>query len=205
MMKFVLASRNRHKIDELISIMSEYISEDFEILSLDDIGYTGEIIENGASFEENALIKASLPASLGYFGIADDSGLTVDALGGAPGIYSARYAGEPTDNKANNQKLLAALSNVPDKDRGASFVCTIAIVAPDMRRFTVTGKCKGYITREPRGQNGFGYDPLFFCPEQNKTFAELDQKVKNKISHRANAIKKFALLLPDFMKNYINP
>lgn len=204
MMKFVLASRNRHKIAELKAIMSEYIKEDFKILSLDDIGYTGEIEENGTSFEENALIKASVPARLGYFGIADDSGLTVDALGGAPGIYSARYAGEPCSNEANNKKLLSELADVPDEKRGASFVCTIALVAPDMRHITATGKCCGYITREPHGEGGFGYDPLFFCPEQGKTFAELSADTKNKISHRGNAIKNFVSLLPGFMKEYEN-
>ena len=203
MMKFVLASRNKHKIAELSAILSEHITEEFELYSLDDIGFEGDIEENGSTFEENAIIKASTPARLGYFGIADDSGLSVDALDGAPGIHSARYAGEPCDNDANNQKLLSELEpyKTPE-ERRAYFVCTMALVAPDGSHICAVGKCPGYITNDFRGEGGFGYDPLFFYEPMDKTFAELDAAEKNKISHRARAIKEFATLLPEFMKKY---
>ncbi len=202
MYKFVLASRNRHKISELEAILSLHLSEKFEILSLDDIGFTDDIEENGNSFEENALIKATIPAKLGYFGIADDSGLCVDALGGAPGIYSARYAGKACSNEENNKKLLHELEGVPQDRRGAVFVCTIAIVAPNMKKAVAVGECRGFITSALQGKEGFGYDPLFFYPEKNKTFAELSANEKNAISHRALAVEAFARLLPDFMKGY---
>lgn len=203
MMRFVLASRNKHKISELRSILGRYITGEFELLSLDDIGYEGDIEEDGSSFEENAVIKASVPARLGYFGIADDSGLTVDALGGAPGIYSARYAGEPCDNAANNEKLLSELSHLhTNEERSASFVCTMALVAPDGAHICAVGKCPGCITKDYRGAKGFGYDPLFLYEPLGKTFAELDSDEKNEISHRARAIEEFAHLLPEFMKKY---
>ena len=201
-MKFVLASRNPHKIAELSAILQKYLTEDFELLSLDDIGVEGDIDENGSTFEENALIKASVPAKLGYFGIADDSGLSVDALDGAPGLFSARYAGEPCDHEANNRKLLSELSRLSKDRRGASFICTMALVAPDGKSFCAVGKCPGIILEEYRGDSGFGYDPLFYYPGLGKTFAQLSPEEKNEISHRARAIKAFAEALPEFMKQY---
>lgn len=190
--KFVLASRNRHKISELRALLAQYLKFDFELLSLDDIGFKGEIEENGESFEENSLIKASLPASMGYIGIADDSGLEVDALNGAPGIYSARYAGEPCDNLKNNMKLLSALESVPDDMRKARFVCVMSAVFPDGRKVSARGEVNGRILRSFAGQNGFGYDPLFYYEPLGKSFAELDAEQKNRISHRHAAIKEFA-------------
>ncbi|MGM9679993.1 MAG: XTP/dITP diphosphatase [Eubacteriales bacterium] len=201
-MKIVLASRNAHKIAELRDLLTQLTGKELEILSLDDIGYTGEIEENGSSFEENALIKAGVPASLGYMGIADDSGLSVDALDGAPGIYSARYAGEPCDNARNNEKLLENLKNVPKEERTAKFVCVIAAVSPSGEQMVVRGECPGEILTELHGDGGFGYDPLFYYPPAGKTFAELSASEKNTVSHRAVAMKGFAAEFVRFMEKY---
>lgn len=189
-MKIVLASRNKKKIAELQTLLGEYI-EGIEILSLDDVGILGEIEENGNSFSENALIKARAAAESGYIGIGDDSGLEVDALGGAPGIYSARYAGGHGDDEANNQLLL---KNLEDKtDRSARFVCALACVYPDGREdICVIGKAEGEIISEYRGAGGFGYDPLFYFPPLGKTFGELSAEEKNRVSHRSDAIRKMA-------------
>ena len=191
-LRFVLASRNAHKITELRTLLAKYIKEDFELLSLDDIGFEGDIVEDGKSFEENAIIKASVPAGLGYIGIADDSGLEVDALGCEPGIYSARYAGEPCDNFRNNMKLLDNLRDVPDSERSARFVCVMAAVFPDGRKVIARGECPGRILRCFAGSNGFGYDPLFYYEPLGKSFAELDASQKNEVSHRSRAIKLFS-------------
>lgn len=200
-MKIVLASRNTHKITELRVLLAKLTGRDFELLSLDDIGYTGEIDENGSTFEENAQIKASVPASLGYIGIADDSGLTVDFLGGAPGIYSARFAGEPCDNAKNNEKLLAELADVPEENRTAKFVSVVAAVAPDGDRLVVRGECPGRILTEYRGNAGFGYDPLFFYEPAGKTFAEMGDE-KNSVSHRAVAMEAFAKQFVEFWEKH---
>ena len=189
-MKIVLASRNRHKIGELQALLAEHIPT-VEILSLDDVGIYGEIEEDGESFAENALIKASAAARSGYIGIGDDSGLEVDALGGAPGIYSARYAGEHGNDAANNALLLKNLEGV--ENRSARFVCAIACVFPDgSEPISVFGTAEGEIISEYRGEGGFGYDPLFYFPPLDKTFAELTAEEKNKISHRSCAIRLFA-------------
>ena len=195
-MKIVLASRNRKKIGELKALLSEYIPN-IEILSLDDVGIMGEIEEDGETFEENALIKARVAATSGYVGVGNDSGLTVDVLGGAPGIYSARYAaccgyaGEHND-EANNQVLLQQLEKYSDAERTGAFVCTIACVFPDGRELTVRGEAKGRILRSYLGEGGFGYDPLFYYEPLQKTFAELTPEEKNQISHRGAAIRAFA-------------
>ena len=196
-MKIVLASRNKKKIKELQTLLGEYI-EGIEILSLDDVGIYGEIEENGSSFTENALIKASAAAKSGYIGVGDDSGLEVYALDGAPGIYSARYAGEHGDDAANNELLLKNLEGV--SERGARFVCAIACVFPDgSEPVSVFGTAQGEIISEYRGEGGFGYDPLFYYPQLDKTFGELTAEEKNKISHRSAAIK----LLADALRNRI--
>lgn len=198
-MKIVLASRNKKKIGEVLTLLREAggALAEIEVLSLNDIGMTEEIEENGKTFRENALIKASVPASLGYIGVADDSGLAVDALGGAPGVYSARYAGEPCDDEKNNQKLLAELANTPDEERTAQYVCAMACVFPDGRQFTVEGSCKGLLLREYRGDGGFGYDPLFYFPGYQKTFAEISGDMKNRVSHRGKAMKDFCKRLAE--------
>jgi len=218
-MKIVLASRNKKKIRELETLLADISSMKIEVLSLDDIGYTDEIEEDGASFAENALIKAAVPAALGYIGIADDSGLTVDALNGAPGIYSARYAGEGANDEKNNAKLLEALRDVPDAARGAAFVSCVACVLPagmtaeipdairartreGLEAFILRGECRGTILHEAHGEGGFGYDPLFFTDVYGKTFAELTPGEKNAISHRGIAMRAFGAAFAEiFEKN----
>ena len=198
-MKIVLASRNKKKIEELRELLSELLSE-VEVLSLDDVGITGDIEEDGTTFEENALIKARVAAGSGYIGVADDSGLTVDALGGEPGVYSARYAAKchfagDHDDEGNNQCLLYNLRNVPDGERGGAYVCAVACVFPDGREFVVRGESRGILLREYHGEGGFGYDPLFFPEGGDKTFAEMSAEAKNEISHRGRAVRKLAEFL----------
>ena len=196
MIKVVLATRNKNKIRELKSYFDELANFDVTVLSLDDIGYYGEIEETGETFEENAITKASVPAKLGYIGIADDSGLCVDALNGAPGVYSARYSGGGDED--NNDLLLKDLEG--KSDRGAKYVCAMACVFPDHSKdFTVRGECYGKILTERTGTGGFGYDPLFYYEPFGKTFAEVELEKKNKVSHRGvamrNLIKKLAQVL----------
>lgn len=188
-MKMVLASRNHHKICELEALLSAYV-DGIEILSLDEVGITGEIEEDGTTFEENALIKARAAAASGYIGLGDDSGLAVRALGGAPGIYSARYAGEHGNTEENNALLLKNMEGVTD--RYAEFVCVIACVLPSGEEFFVRGSAPGEILSEYHGQGGFGYDPLFLDPKMGKTFAEMSAEEKNAVSHRGNAVALFA-------------
>ncbi len=193
MIKLVLASRNRKKIVEMQTLLNAGISEEITLLSLDDVGFVGDIEENGTTFEENALIKATTAAKFAGIGaIADDSGLEVDALDGAPGVYSARFAGEHGDDEANNSKLLSLLDNTPDDKRTGRFVSVIACVMPNCDSpIVVRGTAEGKILREYRGEGGFGYDPLFYFPPLNKSFAELSADEKNSVSHRGNAIKLF--------------
>ena len=192
-MKIVLASRNQKKKKELYTLLSQYI-DDIEILSLDEGGIYGEIEEDGETFEENALIKARCAASSGYIGVGDDSGLSVDALGGAPGVYSARYAGEHGDDEANNQLVLKNLA--PFEDKSARFVCTIACVFPEscgkIDPIVVRGEVLGEITEKRSGNGGFGYDPYFFYPPFNKTLADVTAEEKNSVSHRGKAVKLLA-------------
>ena len=191
-MKIVLASRNKKKKVELQALLSQYI-DGIEILSLDEVGIYGEIEEDGVTFEENALIKARTAAESGYVGVGDDSGLEVDALGGAPGVYSARYAGEHGDDEANINLLLKNLEG--KSDRSARFVCCIACVFPEKYGYepiVVRGHVEGEILTERHGNGGFGYDPLFYFKQFGKTLAEVSPEEKNSVSHRANAIKLFA-------------
>ena len=188
-MEIVLASRNNKKIAELQALLSEFLP-DIKVLSLDDIGFSGDIIEDGESFEENAMIKAKAVAERGYIGVGDDSGLSVNSLGGAPGIYSARYAGEHGDDEANNQKLLSELQG--KSDRSGAFVSVVACAMPSGECFCVRGECSGIILTEYKGDGGFGYDPLFYYEELGKTFAELTMEQKNEISHRGKAMRAFA-------------
>lgn len=190
-MEIVLASRNKKKIAELQVLLNETLGDEVKVLSLDDIGFEGEIEEDGDSFEQNAMIKARAVADQGYIGIGDDSGLVVFALDGAPGIYSARYAGEHGNDSMNNEKLLRELA--PKNDRSAAFVSVVACAFPDGERdFTVKGECVGEILTEYRGDGGFGYDPLFYYKELDKTFAQLSMAEKNEISHRGKAMRAFA-------------
>lgn len=188
-MKIVLASRNKHKIIEWQNTLSKFI-DGVEILSLDEVGVFGEIEENGNTFKENAKIKAEAAAKSGYISVGEDSGLAVNALGGAPGVYSARYAGEHGDDNANNAKLLRELAD--KTDRSAKFVCTIACVDEKGETEYFVGETEGVIIDERRGDGGFGYDPLFLYEPMGKTFSEMSGEEKNSISHRGKAIELFA-------------
>ena len=196
-MELILASRNQKKIKEMETILATHFPG-VRILSLDDVGFEGDIEENGTTYEENALIKARTAVEAGnhqYPAIADDSGLSVDALDGAPGVYSARYAGGHGDDAANNALLLKNLSHLPVSERTARFVCCIALVYPDGREMTVRGETEGIIIDEARGNGGFGYDPYFYYQPFGKTFSELTAEEKNAISHRGKAIAKLAEIL----------
>ncbi len=188
MEKIVLASNNKHKISEFKEILNDY-----EILSLNDIGFTDEIVEDGNSFLENAFIKTDAVSvflknkGLDYIVIADDSGLCCDSLDGAPGIYSARYAGDGHNDQANRDKLLKELSG---KDRSAYFICVIAVLYPNGVKKSFEGRVDGYITEEEIGDKSFGYDCIFYSNELNKTFGEANDLEKNNVSHRGRAIEK---------------
>lgn len=197
-MEIVIASRNQHKIGELEALLSKYV-KGVRLLSLDDAGIVGEIEEDGTTFAENALIKARAAAASGKIGVGDDSGLCVNALDGAPGIFSARFAGEHGNDAANNERLLRELSD--KTDRSAAFVCAIACVFPDGTEFVVEGSAEGRILHRASGKNGFGYDPLFYYQPLEKTFAELSAEEKNQISHRARAVEAFAARLTEFVKD----
>lgn len=187
-MKMVLASKNQHKAEEISSILGESI----EIITQDAAGVGDiDVIEDGLTFEENATKKAETIMKLTNLPtIADDSGLCVDALDGRPGVYTARFAGENATDDENISKLLSELSGVPEGKRTASFVCVIAVAVPGEETKLFRGECKGVIAFEKKGENGFGYDPVFFVPEYNKSMAEISPSVKNSISHRSNALKK---------------
>ncbi|MFZ5942762.1 MAG: XTP/dITP diphosphatase [Bacillota bacterium] len=186
--KIVIATGNRGKLREFSKLLEPL---NVEVLSLDDFPEIGEIAETGSTFAENALIKARVTAQkTGILSISDDSGLEVDFLQGAPGVNSARFAGEPKDDHKNNRKLLKLLEGVPAEKRTARFKCIIAIVNPNGEEYTVEGSCEGLILEDEMGQGGFGYDPLFYIPSFKDTFAGLDMEIKNKISHRGKATEK---------------
>ena len=192
--KIILATSNTHKLKELRVILDGY-----HIISLKEINFTDEIIEDGKSFEENALIKARYIHQLtNQTVIADDSGLCVDYIKGAPGIYSARYAGQPTDDQANNEKLLKVLEGVPTEKRTAYFVSAAAIIFDNGEEFVCRGEVSGKIGFEPKGGNGFGYDPLFICDETGIRYAEMDAEDKNSISHRKRAFAKLKRIIDDY-------
>lgn len=190
-MKLLIATRNKHKLEE---IRQTFALPGLVLLAADDVpGLPEEVVEDAETFEGNALKKArELCRASGLWTLADDSGLEVEALNQAPGVYSARYAGEPCSYPANNAKLMRALAGV--EDRRARFRCVIALCAPDGREWTVDGRCEGVIINGvPRGANGFGYDPLFVPDGFSQTFAELEGAVKNRISHRGRALQNAAV------------
>lgn len=187
MKRIIFATTNEGKMKEIRLIMED---SGYEIVSLKEAGISADIIENGTTFEENALIKAETIAKLtGELALADDSGLEVDYLDKAPGIYSARFLGEDTGYDVKNQYILDKLKDVPQSGRSARFVCAIALADGKGNTWTKRATIEGYIGYEARGENGFGYDPIFMVPEYNKTTAELSIDEKNKISHRAKALK----------------
>lgn len=195
-MKFIIATHNMKKRVEMERILSPL---GIEVLTAEMAGITlTDVPETGETFEENAVLKAESGCrESGMPCIADDSGLAVDFLGGAPGVYSARYSGVHGNDEANIQKLLKNLEDVPEEKRTARFVCTVCVCFPDGRKFTVCGKCEGKIGFEKHGNGGFGYDPVFMVGE--KSFAELSAQEKDKISHRGNALRKLAKVLPDYL------
>ena len=193
MKTWVLASGNAHKTEEFNRFFAAS-GLDVRLITMREAGFDGEIIENGLSFAENAYVKAKTVAeATGQTVLADDSGLCVDALGGEPGIRSARYAGGHGDDGANNDKLLRELENVPDGQRTARFRCALCIVFPDGTNAVAEGCAEGRILRERRGSGRFGYDPLFFYEPLGKTFAELSTEEKEQVSHRGDALRR---LLP---------
>ncbi|WP_457982388.1 XTP/dITP diphosphatase [Bacillus paralicheniformis] len=193
MKEVIIATKNEGKVREFKAMLEP---RGYDVKSLLDIGYTPEIEETGQTFEENAVIKAeTISKETGKIVIADDSGLSVDYLGGSPGVYSARYAGEEKNDLANLKKLLKELEGVEKEDRSARFRCALALCTPGQETKTVEGSVEGYITEEPRGTNGFGYDPVFLVKDKDQTMAELSSDEKNKISHRAEALKKLSALL----------
>lgn len=191
--KLLIATRNEGKMRELRQLLG---GAPYEIVSLDDLGIADEIAETGATFEENAALKAEGYSRLsGLLTLADDSGLEVDALGGAPGVRSARYAGADASDADRVSLLLTNLANTRADDRSAQFRCVIAIAAPGARTRFYAGVCEGRIAAAPRGDNGFGYDPIFDFPELGMTMAELPAERKNAVSHRARAAQKAAAAL----------
>lgn len=197
MIRLLVATTNRGKFAEVQSCLRQL---KLEIISLKDLESYPAVREDGATFEENALKKArTLAEASGLLTLADDSGLEVDALNGAPGIYSARYAGVEGNDEKNNDKLLYELRHVPEAQRTARFICALALCDPRngaMKVRTVRDSCEGRIGLGIRGANGFGYDPLFFYPPLDKTFGEIDRETKATVSHRGKALKKLAELLP---------
>lgn len=182
-MELLLASNNKNKLNELKQILSAH----FEVFSLEQKGIISEPEETGSTFAENSFIKArAAMEKSGICSIADDSGLVVECLNGEPGVFSSRYAGEKADDNKNNMLLLKNMENM--QNRRAKFVCAITLIYPDYTVLTASGECEGEILTSPEGNNGFGYDPVFYISEYGKTFAELDIEIKNKISHRAKAL-----------------
>ena len=187
-MKVILASKNPHKLTELSAILSQH---GFEIALESEYGLDIDVDETGTTFEENSLLKAeAVMKASGLPVLADDSGLMVDALDGAPGVYSARYGHKSSDGE-RTAFLLENMKDVPDEKRTAKFVCVITCLWPDGRKIVARGECPGVITREVHGENGFGYDPVFYRPELGMTYAELPSEQKNAISHRARAVQEF--------------
>ena len=196
-MKFIIATHNMKKQAEMQRILSPL---GVEVLTAEMAGVTlTDVEETGATFEENAVLKAENGCrESGLPCIADDSGLSVDFLGGEPGVYSARYSGTHGDDEANIQKLLKKLEGVPEEKRTARFVSVVCVCFPDGRELTVDGKCEGKIGFEKHGDNGFGYDPVFMVGK--KSFAELSAEEKDKISHRGNALRRLVRILPEYLK-----
>ena len=189
-MKVVLASRNRHKLVEISKITEKF---GFDLVLQSELGVDIDVEETGTTFEENSLLKAeAVMKATGLPALADDSGIAVDALNGEPGIYSARYGFDDTlDDHGRMMLLLKNTEHVPDGQRQAQFVCVISFVTPDGEVIQARGEIHGELTREPRGENGFGYDPIFYYPPYGKTTAEASSEEKNKVSHRAVALNIF--------------
>lgn len=192
-MKIILATQNQGKVRELRGLLAD---EEIEVLSLLDIPDWEDVEENGVTFAENAALKAGEAVRrTGLISLADDSGLEVDALDGAPGVYSARYAGEPKDDERNTDKLLHLLETIPENKRTARFRCALVMATPFGEDYLTEGVVEGRILTKRRGSDGFGYDPVFYLPEFAQTMAELTLAEKNKLSHRAQAFRKVIPIL----------
>src|SRR5262245_25066236 len=193
----VLGSRNRKKCREMVELIAPpwepnlWLAQ-LDIQSIEEYSNAPDVVEDADTFAGNARKKAGdMARAIGCWVLADDSGLAVDTLGGAPGVFSARYAGEPSDDEANNRKLLAAMQQIPDSNRGAAFHCALALSDPlGSIRLETEGLCRGRLTHQARGPGGFGYDPLFLIPEYHQTFGELSSLVKHQLSHRARAFAR---------------
>ena len=191
--KIVFATTNEGKVKEIKEILGDF---PIEVVSMKEMGITADIEENGTTFEENSLIKARALVKLtGLPALADDSGLEVDYLNGEPGIYSARYLGRDTDYDYKNNYIIDKLSGAKGEERSARFVCVISLVLPDGREFVERGVVEGLIGYEQKGENGFGYDPIFYLPEYGKTSAEIPPEEKNRISHRGKALTAMKKLI----------
>lgn len=197
MKEVIIATQNSGKAKEFEHIFNRY---NIQVKSLLDLGDVTEIEENGETFEENALIKArEIAKKYKKLVIADDSGLEVDALNKRPGAYSARYAGEDRDDAKNIDKVLTELEGIEEKNRSARFVCALALVTENGEEYVVRGECEGQILTHRQGNEGFGYDPIFYLPSIQKTMAEIPKSEKNVLSHRADAFKKLENVLMDLM------
>ncbi len=197
-LRLLIATHNKGKLREYRRLLADL---PVELTYLDEVGITEDVPETGSTFEENAIQKATAYARMsGMLTLADDSGLEVDALGGEPGIHSARYAGPGATDEDRIRKLLNALADVPLEKRTARFRCVIAVATPRGEVYTAEGEVEGLITDTPRGQHGFGYDPVFFLPDRGCTMAELPPEEKNRISHRARAAERIKPLLHEILK-----
>ena len=194
MRRIVLATRNAHKVDELKAILDDLVGElDLEIVGVGEFPNVQDVVETGVTFAENAILKAvAVAEATGLPALADDSGLAVDVLGGSPGVFSARWAGAHGQDRANLDLLLAQLSDVPDAHRSAAFVCAAALAMPDGGLVVREGRMPGTLAREPRGDGGFGYDPILVVEGDSRTAAELSIQDKNAISHRGRAFRALA-------------
>jgi XTP/dITP diphosphohydrolase len=198
--RVVLATRNAHKVVELRRILTDVETAGFEVVGTDAFPGLADVAETGTTFAENALLKAhAVAAATGLPAVADDSGLCVDVLGGAPGVFSARWAGRHGDDLANLQLLLAQLADVPDDRRGAHFACAAAVALPDGAERVVEGRLQGRVVRFPRGGNGFGYDPVFVPDGETRTTAELSPAEKDAISHRGRAFRALAPVVRELL------
>ncbi|UJF28182.1 XTP/dITP diphosphatase [Planococcus sp. 107-1] len=199
MKQVIIATQNKGKAKDFEALFGPL---GYEVLTLRDVAKDMDVEETGVTFEENAILKAEAVAeALQTTVIADDSGLEIDALNGEPGVYSARYAGEAKSDEANIEKVLAKLEGVSEEQRTARFRCVLAIASPNKETVTYSGSCEGMILSERRGDHGFGYDPIFFVPNEGKAMAELLPEEKAAISHRGNALRELEKAMPEWLDN----